>query len=488
MRADHSHSGLGLVVAAALALSGCSLDGLLLTNLTRKGHQKMPPPAPIHLDGRATDLAGGAVALWLGDSVVFEGHVAADDRFRLSSDGTTAIAGGVLYGHRDGVGALAIIPELPAQTSVLDPAQTLELSQLSPGALALDDTSTTLALLVLARARQQGVGLGAIAPGSMVETLIDLDTRLRAGEPAFAAVAAAVLRVRGAGAKASVAPWQLALSGATLLRDDFALASGVDADGDGHVDGDGGAMEALLTAAASKVVFKACYQPGVIRVVVIARLQSGKNGNCEAYDPFLWADNLPTSAMFITGGVHPDSPRCSASRTTACISDAAIDALNQTLGNWVPNRVRMYDDGTHGDGKAGDSLWTVAFEAPWWDPATAPDGAGLRIAYKFTYGKDGQGWTGAEEFPGNQRILELADVNGDQMVVRLDAFGDETTNKDKANGNFAGCGQVKWPATATAGCLTDSVERAVDLDGDCKVDGWPSPGKSGPLTVPCSDE
>jgi hypothetical protein len=110
------------------------------------------------------------------------------------------------------------------------------------------------------------------------------------------------------------------------------------------------------------------------------------------------------------------------------------------------------------------------------------------MAYKFTWGSEGKGWGGTEEFPGNQRILELNDVNGDGLVVRFDHFADEASNKDKSNGlppNLGGCGELKWPGQVREGCITDVLERQVDLDGDCQVDGWPSSGTTAPLAVPC---
>ncbi|MEY3015556.1 MAG: hypothetical protein RIT45_4291 [Pseudomonadota bacterium] len=472
--------------ALAAALPACSLDGLLLTELTRKGHARMPDPAPVHLDGSAPTLTGATLRLYVGAAEVADGKVGADGRFRVSTDGISTLAGAVLAGGVAGRGALAVVPELPAQASVLDPERVIDLALISPGALELGDASTTLALLVLARARLEGRSLGSISPGSLVETLIDLDTRIRAGEAALVAVGNAVARVTAAATPAAGLPFRPFADDAHQLDDAFAAATGVDADGDGQPDGSGAPMQALLDAAAGSFQFKACYVPDQIRVVLQVRLsKNALNGNCETLNPFLWADDKAKSTMFVTGGVHKDTPRCGEGRTTACLSEAQIDALNQQLGNWVPNKVRMSDDGTGGDAKAGDGIWTYAFVAPWWDRATAPDGAGVRLAYKFTWGSEGQGWTGSEEFPGNQRILELNDVNGDRVIVRFDHFADEATNKDKANGNFEGCGVVKWPATATEGCSTDSIERPVDLDGDCQVDGWPSPGTAAPLTIDC---
>lgn len=47
---------------------------------------------------------------------------------------------------------------------------------------------------------------------------------------------------------------------------------------------------------------------------------------------------------------------------------------HELLGNWVPNRVRMFDDGTHGDLGANDSIWTLEVQLP----------AGLEVDNRYT--------------------------------------------------------------------------------------------------------
>ena len=474
--------------AAMLLVAGCSVDGLLLGELTRDEHRVMPEPAAVILRGKAPGFQGAALRLWAGPTIAFSGKVDSEGTFALQTDGRSTLVGTVLEAQSGGRACLALVPELPAQTSVLNPERVVQLAEIAPGALEVGDVSTTAALVLLQRARIEGRELATIAPSSLVETLIDVDTRLRGGDPALTLARGAVQRVLSAGkaAPAAGAPFDPSPSALRLLRDAFAATSAVDADGNGAPDGDGAPFEAVITAAAAGVTFAACYTPGRIKVVLQVRLASdARDGNCEPIQPFLWADDKPGSQMFITGGVHKETPTCGAGRTAFCLQPGEIDAVNAALGNWVPNKVAMFDDGSHGDGAASDGIYTFAFEAPHWPAAAAPDGAGVRIAYKFTYGAQGQGWTGAEEFPGNQRILELDDRNNDHLIVRLDHFADETSNKDKANGLFTGCGKVTWAATAAAGCSSDSVERAIDLDGDCKVDGWPSAGKVAPLTVPC---
>jgi hypothetical protein len=124
------------------------------------------------------------------------------------------------------------------------------------------------------------------------------------------------------------------------------------------------------------------------------------------------------------------------------------NAVASMLGNGTPNVIKMYDDGTNGDEKAGDNIWTVSFSLPYDDPRApgkSPDTVkNLRLGYKYTWGAQGSTWTGSEEWPGNSRIIEIVDVNGDGFVYRRDVFADEATNKDKSNFNSNGKGTCDW--------------------------------------------
>ncbi|RLB58744.1 MAG: hypothetical protein DRI34_03960 [Deltaproteobacteria bacterium] len=185
-----------------------------------------------------------------------------------------------------------------------------------------------------------------------------------------------------------------------------------------------------------------------------------KDGNCDPIDRFLWAEDKPGASMFIAAGIHPDSP----------IQDNDIE---QQLGAWIPNKIPMYDDGTHGDEKAGDGVWTTTFSLP----------EGLRIGYKYTWGRQGENWGGTEEWPGNRRLLEIVDVNGDGVVARYDNFGDETSNKDVMNRLLpanGGHGTVDWETDANADGVPDAQERMYDSDGDCELDTWWTPAAASP--------
>jgi len=244
-------------------------------------------------------------------------------------------------------------------------------------------------------------------------------------------------------------------------------------------------FEEALAGAIEGFEFETCFSDKKIRAVFILDFSGqDKDGNCQTIDRFKWASDLPGKKVYFTGGVHKETAICGGEKTSHCLAKEDLDETNQKLGYWIPNRVEMFDDGTHGDFKAGDGLFTVVFDLPYIPAATSPDKKGLRIGYKYTYGFPSQGWTESEEWPGNQRILEIEDVTGDHIVVRYDLFGDETSNKDKANllsPVNGGCGVNKWENEKIEGCSSDTLENEFDLDGDCKPDGYPSAFTASPI-------
>ncbi len=83
----------------------------------------------------------------------------------------------------------------------------------------------------------------------------------------------------------------------------------------------------------------------------------------------------------------------------------------ERLGNWKPNTVRMYDDGTHGDQQQNDSVWTIELKFP----------VGTEIQYKFTNSGPSGEWNPGEEFPsGNRRVFLDGSLD---RVVLTDKFG-----------------------------------------------------------------
>ncbi len=86
------------------------------------------------------------------------------------------------------------------------------------------------------------------------------------------------------------------------------------------------------------------------------------------------------------------------------------------LGEWTPNWVQMYDDGTHGDVKVGDGLWSLAVNIP----------VGTQLQYKYTNsGKKGE-WVPGEEFSQRNRSYLVAgskNSSAEGHVTIKDTFG-----------------------------------------------------------------
>lgn len=253
------------------------------------------------------------------------------------------------------------------------------------------------------------------------------------------------------------------------LNADWLAARQVDYDGDGAPDTDSAAFDATLgLIIQGQLSDPICYDPDLIRVVFEVNFNAGQlDGNCDSINRFRWVQDGENKRMYFVGGVHEESP----------IQDPFIDALMGNTGSWTPNTIAMYDDGTNGDEVAGDNIWTKAFAMP----------RGIRLGYKYTWGEQGQLWTGTEEWPGNQRILEVVDVNGDEFVRRRDNFGDEATNKDLSNLGRSSGGSVTWESDHNGDDIPDAQERPLDLDGDCSLDDWVTPTAVPPLTVPCEE-
>jgi alpha-amylase/alpha-mannosidase (GH57 family) len=88
-----------------------------------------------------------------------------------------------------------------------------------------------------------------------------------------------------------------------------------------------------------------------------------------------------------------------------------IAGNQQQLGNWRPNTVKMYDDGSHGDRQQNDSVWTIELRFP----------VGTEIHYKFTNSGPSGEWNPGEEFPSGNRKVFL-DGSIDKVVI-TDKFG-----------------------------------------------------------------
>lgn len=219
----------------------------------------------------------------------------------------------------------------------------------------------------------------------------------------------------------------------------------------------------LALAAAESASTDATLDPSLIRVYFgVVRIADYPDFKCKPVNIDKWVNPDPGDHMFFTGGIHEESP----------LQDAVIQT--EVLPNWVPNILSMYDDATHGDEVARDNIWTLSFALP----------RTMRLGYKFTYGAQGESWTGTEEWPGNQRILELVDVNGDGYVARFDVFGDEKSNKDKQNLYSGGGTNVSWDTDLNADGYPEPQEQPADfVGGDCVLDGFWQPMTLPPVTT-----
>jgi hypothetical protein len=84
----------------------------------------------------------------------------------------------------------------------------------------------------------------------------------------------------------------------------------------------------------------------------------------------------------------------------------------EALGNWTPNVIKMYDDGTHGDEIKSDGIWSLEMHVP----------LGTKVEYKYTNsGIEGM-WVPSEEFPGNNREIMVPAKLTERLKV-LDKFG-----------------------------------------------------------------
>ncbi len=478
-------------VALSSAVLSCGLEELVAGEITRGGQVEMPKAAPNLLEGRVTQtLAGATVTFYTGAGDLLDSLASVADGagiFTAEAPGNTGFTNLVVVARKGEEAAWGFVPEVERQLSVLDAARILDLRVLQPGLDQLDRTSTTVTLLLQAKARAAGNSL-AVVPASTAKAAYTELVSLLGADARLQKLSAMVGSLDEA--KTGVPALRFAPEGESWL-DPAALAGGVDYTGDGQLDATTGPFDDALADALGAFEFNACYPPDQIRVVFIVDLRDGTTDrNCSVINRFRWAKDEAGKQVFITGAIHQDTPRCGEA-PAPCLDGATIDLANQQLGNWTPNKVPLYDDGTHGDSAPGDGLWTLAVDMPYFEPAAA-DAPAVRLGYKYTYGFPGKGWTATEEWPGNKRILELRDQSGDRIITRQDAFGDETTNKDKANllsPSKGGCGSIVFPSQKPkATCVNDVFEAELDTDGDCELDTWPKPGTASPLTVECAPQ
>jgi hypothetical protein len=84
----------------------------------------------------------------------------------------------------------------------------------------------------------------------------------------------------------------------------------------------------------------------------------------------------------------------------------------ERLGNWKPNIIPLYDDGTHGDKSAGDGIWSLLVDMP----------VGVEVQYKYTNNGTPGVWAPGEEFPLRNRTFRAESSSPTPTILR-DIFG-----------------------------------------------------------------
>ena len=106
---------------------------------------------------------------------------------------------------------------------------------------------------------------------------------------------------------------------------------------------------------------------------------------------------------------HSEVPVLLQCRIEGDVSDAVyVVGGIPNLGNWSPNTISLFDDGTHGDRVAQDSIWSLEVRLP----------EGETILYKYTNSGEPGVWDDSEEFPSANRQVEVK-----RGVVVMDDFG-----------------------------------------------------------------
>jgi hypothetical protein len=487
---------LTLAACVLLGLSGCGIDAAVFDKITGSDFDKPPGAGSNSITGKVTLLGPGATVQFLSPTGTpieeLSTATGADGSFEVQVAASTAYVNLVVSVTDATRGVWGLVPQVDKKETVYDEDREFAMGDALPvmGDLGIDSTFSMLLLLGKARYGLPPVSLATIDPSQMTDIMDKVQALLDEEDERVVPLRAMVERFFADGATTAppLRPFPADTESYLAIE---ALAPGLDYDGDEIADTSTDAFDEALATAVGALDFDVCFPDDRIRVVMMVDFRDGLlDGNCAAINKWKWTDDEAGRSMFIVGGIHPTTPNCETDEPP-CLTAAEFDAASEKLGKWVPNTIPMYDDGTNGDLVAGDNIWTLALELPWWD-AGAPDARWVRIHYKYTWGNQGQLWTSTEEWPGNSRLLELRDVSGDRIITRYDHYGDETTNKDNSNLRApakGGCGKVVFESEGPKeGCANDSVEAMIDTDGDCVLDAWPTPGTATPLTIECPED
>jgi lysophospholipase L1-like esterase len=106
---------------------------------------------------------------------------------------------------------------------------------------------------------------------------------------------------------------------------------------------------------------------------------------------------------------------------------AYVMGNDPVLGGFVPNTMPLYDDGTHGDQRAGDGVWSRTFSF---------DGSRL-LTYAFSDGSERGAWQGLENYRLRAIALRPADL-GRVVYLPIAQFGRQPLRSDSSHPDAEG--------------------------------------------------
>jgi lysophospholipase L1-like esterase len=105
----------------------------------------------------------------------------------------------------------------------------------------------------------------------------------------------------------------------------------------------------------------------------------------------------------------------------------SIVGVDPALGSLKPNTVAMYDDGTHGDQRAGDAVWSTTARLP----------RGDKVFYLYTNsGREGQ-WEGLD-VPHVRELTLASDAGRSRVYAPVETFGRVYAQADSRHADAVG--------------------------------------------------
>lgn len=104
-----------------------------------------------------------------------------------------------------------------------------------------------------------------------------------------------------------------------------------------------------------------------------------------------------------------------------------ISGTHANLGDSVPNHIAMYDDGTHGDQKAGDKVWSLAVKLE----------RGTTLFYVYTNSGEPGEWQGLD-IPDIRRLTVDVHEKASKLYAPIDTFGQMYMQADGWHTNAVG--------------------------------------------------